>query len=399
MRVIDVCLCKVTLNIIFRLSQNSLTLKAKRMAATRLKYIDNLRIFLTILVVLHHLIITYGGPGGWYYHEGDAGFPAIIPMSMFVTANQAFFMGMFFFVSAFFIVPSLERKGIKQFVSDRLIRLALPTLIFYFLISPFTVYLKIRFIEHNDLSFLQVLQNGWGMSFGPMWFVEALLIFTGAYLLLRSWGKKIIMKFPGAAKIMLVAFVIGVGQFIIRVWLPVGWSFAGTNMQFPHFLQYIVLFVFGIIAYRNKWMDAVNCKDGWSWFIFAQVLVFVGFPVLFILGGAIENGTDAFVGGFTWQCFAYTIWEQLVGFSLIMALFGIFKKHFNTQGNFARKLSDGAYGVYIFHTPILVGISALFLNVSLPLLLKFVALSPIALVLCFAFAWLVKKVPGVKRVL
>jgi glucan biosynthesis protein C len=30
----------------------------------RLLYIDNLRILLTILVILHHLAIIYGGSGG-----------------------------------------------------------------------------------------------------------------------------------------------------------------------------------------------------------------------------------------------------------------------------------------------------------------------------------------------
>ena len=75
--------------------------------ATRLFYIDNLRIFLIILVVLHHLAITYGAPGGWYYNESKAGFPEILPMAMFVATNQSFFMGMFFMLSAFFIITSV----------------------------------------------------------------------------------------------------------------------------------------------------------------------------------------------------------------------------------------------------------------------------------------------------
>lgn len=102
--------------------------------STRLFYIDNLRIFLIILVVLHHLAITYGAPGGWYYNKSEAGFPEILPMSMFVATNQSFFMGMFFMLSAFFIIPSLERKGIRKFGSDRLLRLGVPLLLFYFVL-------------------------------------------------------------------------------------------------------------------------------------------------------------------------------------------------------------------------------------------------------------------------
>lgn len=369
------------------------------MSKQRLFYIDNLRIVLIALVVLHHLSITYGAPGGWYYNESQAEFPAIIPMSMFVATNQAFFMGMFFFISAFFIVPSLARKGNKTFIIDRLIRLGIPTVIFYFLISPFTVFIRNRFIQYSEDTFIEHLQNGSGMSFGPMWFVEALLLFTAVFLLVRLLKWKIKVKFPSTGLILLSAFLVGLGQFLIRIKIPIGNSHEFTNFQWPFFLQYIFLFLLGIIAWQNKWMEHINSKMGWRWFAFAQVLIFVGFPVLFILGGAVEGDTDVFMGGLTWQCFAYAIWEQMLGFSLILALFGIFKKRFNNQGKYAKQLSESAYGVYIFHTPILVGISVVFINFEIPQLLKLIVLAPIALCVCFLLAWLVKQIPGVKKVL
>lgn len=369
------------------------------MPGSRLFYIDNLRIFLISLVVLHHLSITYGAPGDWYYNESQADFPGIVPLAMFVATNQAFFMGMFFFISAFFIVPSLTRKGARIFLKDRFIRLGIPLVIFYFLISPYTVFIREKFIDGENISFLQVLRNGWGMSFGPMWFVEALLIFSVIYLLIRNIGKKIKLKFPGTGKIITAAILIGIGQFIIRIWLPVGTSDDFTNFQPPFFLQYIFLFAFGIIAFQNNWMESINSQLGKRWFIFAQVLIFIGFPALFIGGGAVENGIDKFMGGFTWQCFSYAIWEQVVGFSLIIGLFGIFKKRFNKQGLLTKKLSDSAYGVYIFHTPILLAISAVFLHWEIPQLMKLTALAPLALLACFSFAWLLKRIPGLKDIL
>lgn len=369
------------------------------MPKERLFYIDNLRIFLISLVVLHHLSITYGAPGGWYYNESHAEFPTIIPMSMFVATNQAFFMGMFFFISAFFILPSLNRKGNKTFIKERLIRLGIPLVVFYFLLSPFAVFISIRFIENENITFLQTIKNGWGMSFGPMWFVEALLIFTAVYLLFSMFKLQIKMRFPSTRKIILFAFLIGVGQFVIRIWLPVGWSFAGTNFQFPFFLQYIFLFAAGIIAHQNNWMNAINSKMGWRWFIFAQFLVFILFPVLFTLGGAANDGLDKFMGGLNWQCFSYTIWEQFIGFSLILGLLGIFKKVFNKQGRVAKKLSGSAYGVFIFHTPILIIISALFLNWQISQFLKFIALAPISLLACFLVAWSIRQIPGMRRIL
>ncbi len=96
-------------------------------------YIDNLKILLTVLVILHHTFITFGAPGGWYYTQKTTQMGALIPMTMFVAINQAFFMGFFFFLSAYFIAPSYNRKGAGRFVGDRLLRLGVP-LVFYSLV-------------------------------------------------------------------------------------------------------------------------------------------------------------------------------------------------------------------------------------------------------------------------
>jgi hypothetical protein len=36
-------------------------------------YIDNLKVGLINLVVLHHALITYGAPGEWYYAQKNGG--------------------------------------------------------------------------------------------------------------------------------------------------------------------------------------------------------------------------------------------------------------------------------------------------------------------------------------
>jgi surface polysaccharide O-acyltransferase-like enzyme len=369
------------------------------MNQSRLYYIDNLRIFLICLVVLLHLNITYGAPGDWYYNESKAGFPEILPMAMFNATNQSFFMGMFFMISAFFIIPSLQRKGSGKFITDRLIRLGIPLLVFYFILNPLTVFIRNWFIRGEDPTFGEYLVNGSARGFGPLWFVEALLIFTFIFLLFRKTISSIQISFPGTFKIILFALVTAILQFIIRIWLPVGWSMPFTNFQFPFFVQYIFLFPLGIIACQNKWFDSISFKTGKQWFLAAQILIFIGFPMLFILGGATETGTDNFMGGVKWQSLGYAVWEQLTGISLIIGLIGLGKKYLNRQGTLAKLLSDSAYGVFVFHAPIIVGISALFVSWAIFPPLKFIVLAPVALAACFIFAGLLKKIPGINKVL
>ncbi len=368
------------------------------MTGKRFYFIDNLRIFLISLVVLHHLSITYGAPGDWYYNEAGPGLPWVLPMLMFVATNQSFFMAMFFFVSAFFLVPSLHRKGTLKFSIGRLRRLGIPLLFYWFVLSPLTVFISRRFVDGEEGSLAGYLFSLRGNGFGPMWFVEALLLFTLVYLLLRRGNIRVRMKFPGVPGVLLVAFITGLLQFIIRIWLPLGWSMPFTNFQLPYFLQYMVLFALGIVAYQNNWLDAVTAKIGNRWFLAAQALIFAGLPLLFLLGGT-ENGTDDFAGGLKWQSLALALWEQFTGFSLIIGLTGIFKKYFNTQGKTAQHLSDSAYGVFVFHAPVIVALSVALRHWAIFPPLKFILLAPVALLACFLVAWLAKQIPGVRKIL
>lgn len=72
-------------------------LPQKAPARQRLVYIDNLRVFLTVLVIIQHLIVAYGGgSGSWYYND-----PATINglswyvLTYFWLLNQSFFMSFF----------------------------------------------------------------------------------------------------------------------------------------------------------------------------------------------------------------------------------------------------------------------------------------------------------------
>ena len=364
-------------------------------------YINNIKIFLTGLVVLHHHAITYGGPGGWFYNESTAEFPEIVPLSMFIATNQAFFMGLFFFISAYFVCPSLVKKGARKFAKERLIRLGIPTLIFFFLLFPLTIYIRDKYIIGEPVSIIDYIFRWKIWGFGPMWFVEALLIFTFVYLLfqkIRLQNNAKHIEFPRTTTIILFACLIGTGQFLIRIKYPVGWSIPIANMQIAHFIQYIFLFALGTIAYEQEWLEKITTKMGWSWFVFVQVLVFAGFPILFIGGGAFTGELYKFMGGITWQSFAYAIWEQLVGIGLALALIGIFKQQFDIQSVLVQKLSASSYGVYVFHPPVLLLSSAIFLHLNIPQFWKFLVLAPVVLIMCFTVGYLVKKMPVIRNI-
>ena len=159
----------------------------------KIYYLDHVKILLTVLVILHHSFITYGGPGGWYYRQPTTSHAALIPMTMFVSTNQAFFMGLFFLLSAYFIEPSLTRKGTRVYLMDRLKRLGIPLVFYSLILSPILIYLVQRYGKGATYSFTEFLGgfHDW-IDFGVLWFVAALLIFNLVYLLLQNipWREK-----------------------------------------------------------------------------------------------------------------------------------------------------------------------------------------------------------------
>lgn len=65
----------------------------------RILYLDNLRIFLTTLVVLHHVGQPYGPTGGFWPIANAQRAPVL---GAFFGVNVAFFMALFFFIAGYF---------------------------------------------------------------------------------------------------------------------------------------------------------------------------------------------------------------------------------------------------------------------------------------------------------
>ncbi len=373
------------------------------MSKERFFFIDNLKILLVILVILGHLAITYGSPiGSWYYHEGQPGVIESFFYVFILAAGQSFSMGFYFVISGYFTPGSYDRKGAWSFSKDRLLRLGAPLLFYVIFVDPFigcTLELSKGF-SGSFLDFISLnIVSYRGLGSGPLWFVEALLIFTGAYVLWRRLAKNTNResKIPRNKTIAIFALVLGIITFIVRIWLPIGWTFELLNLQIPFFPQYIAMFVVGVLAYRDNWFWQISKNTGRLWSRIAVVLLIL-FPVLLIMGSPNGDPTRL-AGGFYWQALTYALWEQFLAVAIIIALSVLFREKYNSQGALARAMSASAYTAYIFHAPILVLLALSLRGVILSPLLKFVLVAPLAVTLCFSLSNCIRKIPIARRVL
>jgi len=369
----------------------------------RLYYLDNIRVLLISLIVLLHLAITYGAPGGWYVFE--VSFDTLGPVqkiiySAYNATVQGFALGFFFLLSGYFTAASLERKGTRRFVKDRMIRLGIPLIVYTAVINPVLIYLLYARQERFFPFLLSHFVN-LDFSVGPMWFVAALLLFTMVYILRQSLKgaaaqeQSVPPAMPRISRLFVIGIVTGLIAFAIRFVYPAGWSLPLLNFQFGYFTQYIVMFALGTMAWRLKWFDRVTEYRPAVWFAGAAFLILI-MPAPLIFG---SGELSAILGGMTWQAFSYALWESLICICMVIGLSAFFRRHFNGKGSWLGALPPNAYAVYVIHPPVMIALTIAFTELQLSPLLKFMVMSPIVLTGCFVTAALLRAIPGVKKVL
>lgn len=365
-------------------------------------YLDHIKILLTVLVILHHAFVTYNTDSGWYYSEPTTLLAAKIPITLLVSINQSFFMGMFFFLSAYFTGASLKRKGTASFLKDRFKRFGIPIIFYSLILSPFVSFIVYRYAKHNQVTLLEYLggYDSW-ISLGVLWFVAALLLFTLIYVLIKMVKPNLIihMKLPGNSSLLLIVIGMGIISFLVRILFPVGWSLKPLGFQFGHFTQYIVLFAAGFLARNNNWLEDLNPKTikkaGWL----ALFMIVFLFPIMVYVKNVLHSPIEHFMGGCNWISLYYSIWEQVTGISIMIFLLGVGKKYWNKQSFFLSKVSRSAFATYIFHPLILVSISVAFSGWQIEPALKLCVVGPLSVIGSFLFAMLVVKIKGVNKII
>jgi glucan biosynthesis protein C len=374
--------------------------------AGRLFFVDNIRIFLTILVILHHLMVIYAGSGGWIYHEGRQDEFTSLFGAWFCSANQAYFMGLFLFISAYFVPGSYDRKGPVKFLLDRLIRLGIPLTFYSWVLRPLLIYLGLRAELHS--SFWRWYSGAYFRDYGvigggPLWFIETLLLFSVIYvlwrLLFRSGGvpPEPASRFPRSRAIALFALFLAIITFLVRLFFPVNTSFVPLNLQFANFPQYIALFVLGLVAYRRNWLSTLSDATGRLWLGIAILLIILSGPAI-ALGGAAQS-TEPFLGGMTGQALLSAVWEAYVCVGMCIGLIYLFRRYLDRQGPLARELSRSAYTAYLIHEPVVTALAVLAFSVQIYPLLKFALAALVSIPLCFALSSLIRRIPYADRVL
>lgn len=353
-------------------------------------YLDNLKVVLVTCVILGHAFITYGDIGEWMYREPASSEAFNLVAAIVVSIGSLFAMGLFFLIAGLLTPGPLGRKGPRQFLQDRLLRLGVPFVVYLLLVYPVAEWAGTR-EDPLGTTLAKALVDP---DPGPLWFVGVLLLFSAAYV-----GWRALRPAPADTRPLRGRWLVGLGvviavsSMVVRLWFPIDsvQPFAAHVWQWP---QCIGLFMLGLLAAERGWLQPVARRDqragGW--------VALLGVVVL-LAAMATGSSLEAFSGGLTWQALLTAGCEGAISVGLSLWLLGLFQRRFDHAGPVARALGRSAFGAYLLQVPVLLCCALLVRPLPIPPEAKFLLVAPAGVAASFGLAWLLTRVPGIRRVL
>lgn len=355
----------------------------------RFFYLDNLKVLLIVLVIFHHAGQAYGDGGFWGYTPSN---PAEYSpwLWRFFAVNASFLMGLFFFISGYFIPGSYDRQGFWKFIGKKFLRLGVP------------LALMVGFLTWYA---------GGKIDMGPMWFLEHLLFYCIVYAVYRvvagllhhsssssvdAVSKKSNsarpMKFwPALLTIFGFAILLSILSLIVRTyskqdsWI---WLFGFLLSEPAHLPQYIMMVVLGMVAFRRNWLERLPNKVG---VVCAVIALVISCCMWFA-------PKDSFI--LNLLCGNWYAFDSFTCIFMSVAFLWLFRNFANITNGFLKWCSGQAFGAYIFHVVLMTVFQfitdKLWMGGAIGKTI-FVGISTCILV--FGFTWLLRLIPGVKKVL
>ncbi len=361
----------------------------------RLYYLDNLKIFLTCLVVAHHASQAYGPTGGeWAYHNSNG---TIMWLGNFMAVNASFFMGLFFIISGYFIPASFQGQKLGAFIKKKLGRLMVPVLILVVAIVPLYFYFAAMLHAPIRIGFFDYYFNTYWkndlISYEHGWYLVNLCFYSLIYALAAKFIKRQQSRAFQSFKIyylFILAALIGLISYFVRLVSPIDrWIdlFGFIGMELAHVPQYVLFFLFGIIAYKHDSLNAIPKKTG---YILAAAGAIMALTVYLSGLSFIRPFIDI-----VWKGWAF--YESFMAVFLSIGLIVVFREFCNRTNALFRILSRGAFAAYIIHNLFVVTLQVSFDSSPVSPWVRFLCVSVLSIVFSFAGACLFLQVKSARK--
>jgi peptidoglycan/LPS O-acetylase OafA/YrhL len=325
-------------------------------------------------VVVYHSVAAYAivAPH-WIVHDTNT-FAADIIRELF----DVFMMPVLFFAAGYFALPSLEKKGVWEFLKDKVKRLLVPWALAVLIILPLALYDQpvnpIRPFWSYWLSYVSSFQVQLRFTQAPMgpttqaiyWFLSLLfalfVVFALVYTLSRRWrsGASLPAARPATSgNSVFVALVVfglltSAGYFILLLLFPdSSWFTLHMFLEFQvtRLVPYAGCFTFGVYAQSKGWFaegKPLGSLALWGAISAALAVTYllVGQPVFADTAGTANLPVGLLL------LFAFIRSFLLLSLLVVFVSFGV--RYWNHASGLGRQLAAASYNIYLVHFFIVV---------------------------------------------
>lgn len=358
----------------------------KRTMKTRIYFLDNLRTFLILLVVVLHSGLVYESvlANSWIISDpvkdNNIG---LIRMYL-----DLFVMFSIFFISGYFLPSSVKKQSAINYLKSKFKRIMLPWLIAVLTLIPAYkfIFLYSRGLPQETwYSYFHIFERaGTDLSFfanNPvqnwLWFLPVLFIFQVIYLGL--YKIKVLELNLSLKMAVVLTFIFGAcyGILISNLGLSGWYHSALLHFQNERLGVYFLSFLLGTLCYKHRIFEGQLSKRT---FVISNVALVISLAVytaaaLNIFFNLIDPMRQYYFISAQGDRILYFLSGMASMLSLLHVLVYSFKKSINRTSPMLSELSRNSYSVYIIHLVVMGLIALAMMNIQLPGMLKFLILS------------------------
>lgn len=383
-------------------------------------WIDYLRSFIILTVVIHHASLAYTT---FAHFNKEVYILSTHPMvdarrwigfDALVFFNDIFFMSLMFLISGFFVISSLKRKGTSSFINDRFRRLFVPFIIGVTFIA-LSAYYPSYIYSHDDKNIFKFIADFFTVETwppGPAWFLWVLFLFNLIFVwifprinvFLERLGKSLLSMRNRPVLLITGWFTITWILYVPMRLLfgPEGWAGLGPfDFQISRFLLYFGYFFIGTIIgtiplEEGLLSDQSSFMKNWLLFIVLSLstfclLILIDSPLKRLVQNGSISGSIAnlvycsvFVASCIFSCAVYLTTAKAI---------------FRRKRIFWDIFTTNSFTIYLIHYVFIVWGQYLLLNLELPVFIKFLIVTISSILLSFLISHYLHKSKIISRYL